>query len=65
MMDEPTRKPLATAENAARLGLALTALAPWLWNYYVAANNFGPEMTPEISSSVAVIVTSLLNRVGA
>ena len=54
---------MPTAATVAKTSLGLTAVAPWAWNFYVAANGWGPEMTATEASALAVIVTSLLNRV--
>lgn len=54
---------MPTTATVAKTGLGLTAMAPWLWNWYVAGNGYGPEMTAEVAAAVAVIITSLLNRI--
>lgn len=54
---------MPTTATIAKTGLGLTAVFPWAWNFYIATNGWGPEMTAEVAGSVAVIVTSLLNRI--
>lgn len=53
---------IPTQSTVAKLGLAVTALAPWLWNWYVAPYH-GPEMTAEVAAAVSVVLTILLTRI--
>jgi hypothetical protein len=54
---------IPTTETVAKTSIAITAILPWLWNYYIYGSGWGPEMTGEIAGPMSVIITSLLNRV--
>ena len=53
---------MPTKETVARTGMALTAVLPWLWNWYVWPD-WGPEMTGEMAGPVSTLVAALLARV--
>lgn len=47
---------------SARIALAVTAISPWFWNFYVAGNGWGPEMDAVIGSSMGVLIGVMLSR---
>ena len=51
-----------TETVSARLALAFTAISPWLWNWYIAGNGWGPEMDAVIGSSMGVLIGVMLSR---
>ena len=61
-------RPASTGDSSqaetvsARLALAFTAISPWLWNWYIAGNNLGPEMDAVIGSSMGVLIGVMLSR---
>lgn len=51
-----------TETVSARVALAFTAISPWLWNWYVAGNGYGPEMDAVIGSAMGVLIGVMLSR---
>lgn len=53
---------MPTNETIARTAMGVTAILPWLWNWYVWPA-YGPEMTGEVAGPASTLIAALLARV--